>query len=104
MIQCPPLMKRYHKYSHISQNISFASRLSVAPGTPLPQAYEVMEKGQLNNLMDHSPLILSPESSLKEAAGLMLKTKADALPVVDRNEYLLGVIRLRDILRMLARS
>ena len=46
--------------------------------------------------------MLSPDSSLKQAAVLMLEHRARALPVTDRARLLLGILREDDILRTMA--
>lgn len=43
----------------------------------------------------------SPDASVQEAAGLMLKEKIGCLPIVDVEKQLLGVITEHDMLRLI---
>jgi acetoin utilization protein AcuB len=45
------------------------------------------------------PVRVKPETSLKEAADLMLRWHLGGLPVVDDHEHVVGVITYTDILR-----
>lgn len=58
----------------------------------------------VNDVMNHNPITIAPQTSIKEAAELMLGEKVDLIPVIDQEETFLGIIRLVDILHMIARS
>jgi acetoin utilization protein AcuB len=48
------------------------------------------------------PISVKPETTLKEAAELMLRWRVGGLPVVDHQEKVVGVITYTDLLRELA--
>lgn len=50
-------------------------------------------------IMSDKVVTVSPETPLKEAAGIMLTKKIGCLPVVDENDSLLGLITETDVLR-----
>jgi CBS domain-containing protein len=45
------------------------------------------------------PVRVKPETSLKEAADLMLRWHVGGLPVVDDHEHVVGMITYTDLLR-----
>jgi CBS domain-containing protein len=45
------------------------------------------------------PVKVKPDTTLKEAADLMLRWQVGGLPVVDRQERVVGMITYTDILR-----
>ena len=45
-------------------------------------------------------IVLNPESTLKEAAGEFARYDFRALPVVDADEKIIGVVPYRDIMRL----
>ncbi|WP_185868406.1 IMP dehydrogenase [Blattabacterium cuenoti] len=58
------------------------------------EVYKV--KRSENGMIDH-PITLSRNSTLRQAQYLMKKYKISGLPVVEKNQYLLGIITKRDI-------
>lgn len=50
-------------------------------------------------IMSDKVITVTPETPLKEAAGIMLTKKIGCLPVVDENDSLLGLITETDALR-----
>lgn len=52
----------------------------------------------INQVMKHSPVTVSPEDTLKEAAEILAEREFHALPVVD-NEKLVGIITTTDIIK-----
>jgi CBS domain-containing protein len=55
----------------------------------------------VDRVMTRDVLTVSPEASLKEAAGLMLDKKVSGLPVVDDDGQLVGIITESDIFRVI---
>ncbi|MEZ4593501.1 MAG: CBS domain-containing protein [Chloroflexota bacterium] len=54
----------------------------------------------LAEVMTRQPKFISPEATIGEAADLMLANRISALPVVDGNDALVGIITESDIFRM----
>lgn len=54
----------------------------------------------LAEIMTPSPITISPDSTIAEAASAMLKHMISALPVVDHKGHLVGILTESDIFRM----
>ncbi|MEP5612202.1 MAG: CBS domain-containing protein [Cyclobacteriaceae bacterium] len=52
----------------------------------------------INQVMKHSPVTVSPEGTLKEAAEILSDKEFHALPVVE-NEKLVGIVTTTDIIK-----
>lgn len=52
----------------------------------------------IETIMTKNPITTTPETSISDAAALMKSEKVHRLPVLDRNERLIGVISEKDIL------
>ena len=46
----------------------------------------------VKNVMTKNPVTISPESSITEAKALMTKKNIGKLPVIDKNNNLVGII------------
>ena len=53
-----------------------------------------------HQIMSREPITVSPERSLKEAAGLMLEHQISCLPVLE-NGALVGIVSWKDLLRVM---
>lgn len=60
--------------------------------------WDVMEQVKIEEIMIRQVLTISKESTLREAALVMMREKVNALPVVDEEMILLGIITTEDIL------
>lgn len=60
--------------------------------------WDVMEQVKLEEIMTRQVLTIDKESTLREAALIMMREKVNALPVVDEDMVLLGIITTEDIL------
>jgi acetoin utilization protein AcuB len=58
----------------------------------------------VEKVMSRKLYTVSPDSSMLDAAELMLEHKVSGLPVLDENERVVGIITESDIFRMLVRS
>lgn len=54
---------------------------------------------KVKDIMTGQVVTVSPESTLKDALLLMLKVHVGALPVVDRERKIKGILSIRDLLR-----
>jgi predicted transcriptional regulator len=54
--------------------------------------------------MDQHPAKVLPETAISEVAKTMLAEEIEMISVVDQNDMWLGMIRLKDILHMVAKS
>lgn len=57
----------------------------------------VLDRIQVGGIMTPHPITVNPETSLKEAAGIILEKKIGGLPVVDGDE-LVGMITETDLI------
>jgi CBS domain-containing protein len=55
-------------------------------------------------LMTAPAVTIRPEATISAAARLMSARRVRRLPVVDRSERLVGIVTLRDLLRLFVRS
>lgn len=58
---------------------------------------------QVKKIMTHNPVTISPNSTIGEAARLMLDNKVSGLPVTDETGAVVGIITESDIFRMVVR-
>lgn len=61
------------------------------------QAYKVSKVKRAENGVITDPITISPNTKIKEAEQLMKEYKIGGLPVVDKNNKLLGILTNRDI-------
>ena len=57
---------------------------------------------KLSSVMTKEPVAILPDSTIGEAADIMLKHRVSGLPVVDGEGVLVGIITESDIFRMVA--
>lgn len=55
-----------------------------------------------STIMTANPIAVGPDSSLREAASLILSRRISALPVVDASGRLVGIVSWKDLLRFCA--
>jgi CBS domain-containing protein len=62
--------------------------------------------GQLTveKVMSHNVQVVTPSTSMLDAAELMLEYKVSGLPVLEPNDKLVGIITESDVFRMLVKS
>lgn len=60
----------------------------------------VLDRIQVEGIMTPNPITVTPETSVKKAADLILENKIGGLPVVD-GERLVGIITETDLIRTL---
>ena len=58
---------------------------------------------KVQNIMHRGVLTVHPESYVSEAASLMANNRVGALPVVDKDNKLMGIISATDILRVFSK-
>ena len=68
---------------------------------------------ELNHILSHStvarvmtldPVVVSPETLLREAVALMMENKFSGLPVVDESGHIVGIITESDLFRIMAQD
>ncbi len=67
------------------------------------ELHYLLAKLTVDKIMTPDPITLSPNSTIGEAAGIMLENKISGLPVVD-NGRLVGIITESDIFRVLVKE
>ena len=61
----------------------------------------LLAKLRVNDIMSKDVLTIHPEQTIKDAATLMYTNKIGALPVVDNDNNLVGIITESDVFRIL---
>ncbi len=78
---------------------------SVAPSkvTPLDvhELYSFFAEIKVKEVMTKDPLTVKPDNTVEYAAILMLENKISGLPVVNENNYVVGIITQTDIFKLL---
>jgi CBS domain-containing membrane protein len=72
------------------------------PGEALTQGREGIEALEVGSVMTEDVLIVGDDASLAEIAQKFVDTRVGAIPVVDRQGTLLGIISYLDLIRALA--
>jgi len=68
---------------------------------PALQEYELPEQLMVRDIMTERPRTVTPETPLRDAARDMVRARIGALPVVDADGLLLGILSERELLRHL---
>jgi Mg/Co/Ni transporter MgtE len=66
----------------------------------IKELLEAPDEALLRDVMVTNIITLGPESTLKEASELFSRYDFRAIPVVDENEKILGVVPYRDVMRL----
>ena len=74
----------------------------VNPG--VVQNEQALTQTAVSDAMDLDPATVLPATPIQKAADMMLRKDIDTIPVTDPQERLIGIIRLKDILHMVAQS
>ena len=61
-------------------------------------------ESKLHQVMTRNLITVSPDTSIAEAASLILEHKIGCLPVIDRDDFTIGIITDADFLRYLAKE
>ena len=64
----------------------------------------LMAQMQVGDIMTPNPITIAPNTTISDAAGLMLKNMVSGLPVVDAQQRVLGIITESDIFRLVVRE
>jgi len=59
---------------------------------------------KIHHAMTRNPITVSPDTTIAEAANLILKYKIGCLPVIDRDGFTIGIVTDADFLRHLAQE
>lgn len=81
-------------------DIRGADVLRVAGMDPFDIA-DALRRVKVYEVMTESPITVTPETGLREAAMLMIENKIGGLPVVDENHNVVGIITESDLFESL---
>jgi CBS domain-containing protein len=71
----------------------------------IPQETMLLDRpGYVDDVMTRHVLSVGPDSDLADAVDLMTSTGVKSLPVIDRNNRVLGMVSRSDVVHMLARA
>ena len=65
---------------------------------------DALRQIKVYQVMTEHPLAVTPETSLREAAMLMLENKIGGLPVIDTNKMVVGIITESDLFEALVQQ
>jgi CBS domain-containing protein len=88
----------------VSQRDILEATVSGVDRSPAAQAREArfLERNFVRDLMKTRVLTARPSDTVAVAAGRMLDSRVDALPVVDERNELMGIVTSHDLLRWMA--
>jgi CBS domain-containing protein len=72
------------------------------PGRFIEELHKVMGS-TVAEVMTKNPVTIRPEQTVQEAARLMMQKEVHRLPVVDKDNALVGIVTRGDIVRAMAR-
>jgi CBS domain-containing protein len=72
------------------------------PGTGNPEQLRRILATTARELMTYPVVTLHPEDSVQDAATIMYERRINAIPVVDHDELLVGIVARADIVQMIA--
>jgi CBS domain-containing protein len=72
------------------------------PGTGDPEQLRRILATTARELMSYPVVTLHPEDTVQDAATIMYERRINAIPVVDHEELLVGIITRADIVQMIA--
>lgn len=62
---------------------------------------DLIAKIRVKDIMTKKPFVISPEHTIEEAAAILVSERISGLPVLDKNNRLVGIITRTDIFKML---
>lgn len=62
---------------------------------------ELLDKIRVKDIMTRNPYVTSPDHTIEEAAAILVDKRISGLPVMDKNNTLVGIITRTDIFKML---
>jgi acetoin utilization protein AcuB len=80
---------------------SNSSAIEAATGTGTSEMHVIPKKVQ--HIMHRGVITVNPTTNASEAASLMAEHKIGALPVVDKDNKLVGILSSTDILRVFSK-
>lgn len=84
-------------------DIRGADVLRVAGMDPFEIA-DALRRVKVYEVMSEEPITIAPETSLREAAMLMIENKIGGLPVVDEHGIVVGIVTESDLFEALVQS
>jgi CBS domain-containing protein len=72
------------------------------PGTGNPEQLRRILATTAKELMSYPVMTVRPDDSVQEAATIMYERRINALPVIDEDERLVGIITRADIVQLIA--
>jgi len=98
-IQHLPVMSKGHLAGIVSDRDLKEATPSKATTLDIHEMYYLLDKIVVKSLMSKALITITPGDTVEKAAAVMLKNHVSALPVVDANAALAGIITKGDIFR-----
>jgi acetoin utilization protein AcuB len=98
-IQHLPVLSKGRLVGMVSDRDLKEATPSKATTLDIHEMYYLLDKIAVKSLMSKTLVTIAPENTIEKAAAVMLKSHISALPVVDANGALAGIITKGDIFR-----
>lgn len=69
--------------------------------TPPPDELRLFNLGRVADIMTPNPITIAPESTVQQAAGLMLQHEVHCLPVMEQDQVI-GVLTTHDLIQQVS--
>lgn len=99
-----PVLKMGHLVGIVTRGDVRGAEASGATSLNMWELAYILSKLDIEKVMTHNPVTISPEATISEAAKIMLEQKVSGLPVVDEAGSLVGIITESDIFRLVVQS
>ncbi len=96
-----PVLKKGKLVGIVSDRDLKEASPSKATSLDIWELHYLMSKIKVNDIMTKKPKTVTPETSLERAAIIMFDNKIGGLPVVDKEENLIGILTEQDVFKAL---
>jgi acetoin utilization protein AcuB len=99
-----PVVKNGRLVGIVTRNNLWGATYSDAVKVNLYELNYILSHSTVARVMTLDPVVVSPETPLREAVALMLENKFSGLPVVDEAGHVVGIITESDLFRIMAQD
>ncbi|MFH2218952.1 MAG: CBS and ACT domain-containing protein [Pseudomonadota bacterium] len=100
-IRILPVMKNKKLVGVITDRDLKRASASDATSLEIHELFYLISKIKVKSIMTRNPITVSPDFSIEETAQILIKNKISAVPVVDENGRVVGIITQTDLFRIL---
>lgn len=99
-----PVVKDGQLVGIVTRNNLWGATYSDAVTVNLYELNHILSHSTVARVMTLNPVVVSPETPLREVVALMMENKFSGLPVVDEAAHILGIITESDLFRIMAQD